>query len=486
MEGGKEQYLAAKEEAIRAYYDELAPHYGQWLARRSYYYERKIRILRHLLPCPGRVLEIGSGLGQNVAALEPEYGLGIDISAELVAEARAMHPSDRYPNIEFRTMSALRCSEIGETFDSILLINSATEVPDLVKLFTEIRQLCTPHTRVVQLTYNYLLAPLVRLAARLGLAPQHPIQNWLTRHDLQNVLRLSEFELVRDGFDMILPVGIPVVSDFINRFLPLVGLMKPFCMMYYSVMRPLIPPRKSKGFSVSVCVPCRNEEDNIAGLVERIPEIGAGTEIIFVDDRSTDDTADRIRAQMALRPDRDIKLISGPGENKGAACRAGFESAKNDIIMILDADMAVMPEDLQQFYEVIVTGKGEFVNGSRLVYPPEDKAMRFANILGNKAFALVFSFLLSQPLKDTLCGTKVIWRRDYAKILESREYLGEVDRWGDYDWIFGAARHNLKIVELPVHYRRRQAGQTKMTKRLTNAWVMLRMCRLALCRIRAI
>jgi glycosyltransferase involved in cell wall biosynthesis len=255
-------------------------------------------------------------------------------------------------------------------------------------------------------------------------------------------------------------------------------------MMYYTVMRPLMNDANPDAFSVTVCVPCRNEEGNIANLAERIPEMGKGTEIIFVDDQSTDGTADLIEKAISQHPEKRIRMVKGPGRNKGAACRAGFAEARNDILMILDADMAVMPEDLVSFYDALVSGKGEFINGSRLVYPMEDRAMKFANVIGNKAFAVLFSFVLSQRLKDTLCGTKVIWRRDYGKILEARKHFGEIDRWGDYDWIFGAARHNLKIAELPVHYRERVSGGTKMTKRLQNAWTMLKMCNVAFRRLK--
>ena len=227
-----------------------------------------------------------------------------------------------------------------------------------------------------------------------------------------------------------------------------------------------------------------DHSDNIAGLVERIPEMGAGTEIIFVDDKSTDATAERVRQAIAEQPNHNIRLIEGPGQGKGAACRAGFAAATGNVFMILDADMTVMPEELPAFFDALTSGQGEFINGSRLVYPLADQAMRPLNILGNKFFASVFSLLLEQRIRDTLCGTKVVWRHDYEKILATRSYFNSCDVWGDYDWIFGAAKNNLKIVELPVHYRERTAGATKMTRRLRNAWIMLRMCGIALRKLR--
>ena len=478
------RYIESVESEVRDYYDGLAPNYSRWVKRYKYYYRRKSRVLRHLFPIPGRVLEIGCGLGQNLAGMNPEYGLGIDCSGRIIEEAQKRFPKSDYPNLEFRCMSAMDVGKINEKFDTIILVNTITEIPELIDLFREIQQLCTPSTRVMQLTYNYVLAPLVKLAGMLGIAPRHPTQNWLTRTDLENIVKLAGFETVREGYDLIVPFGVPLFADLINRFVPLIPGLKYLAMFYFTVMRPSVPRGKVNDFSVSVCVPCKNEEGNIAGLVERIPEMGCGTEIIFVDDQSTDATAQEVNMQIAKHHEKSFTLVKGPGKGKGAACRAGFARAQNDILMILDADMTVMPEDLPQFFEALVAGKGEFINGSRLVYPLENDAMKYANIIGNKLFGLAFSFLLSQRLKDTLCGTKVIWRKDYEKILESRAHFSEVDMWGDYDWIFGAARHNLQIAELPVHYRMRVEGETKMTKRFRNAWVMLKMCNVAFWKVK--
>lgn len=482
----REAYLRQREAHVRERYDALATDYAKWLRKYRYYYTRKLAVLKHLEPLPGCVLEIGCGVGQNLAGLNPTYGLGIDISPKIVEKAREIYPVSQYPNIEFRCMSALDVGSLNRSFETIILANSITEVPEVMQTFRAIRDLCTPRTRVIQISYNYLLAPVVKASARIGLSPDRPVQNWLTRQDFQNFAYLSDFEIVREGFDMLVPFGIPLLSEFVNRFGPLLPGLKYFAMLYYTVFRPLMPRGDTRNVSVSVCVPCKNEEGNVDQIVARVPQMGKHTEIIFVDDKSTDATAAKVDAQIRFRPDKTIKLTTGPGVGKGGACRAGFEAAEGDVLMILDADMTVMPEDLPVFLETLVSGKGEFVNGSRLVYPMEGGAMKFANLVGNKMFALLFSFLLSQRLKDTLCGTKVIWRRDYSKILEARRHFGEVDRWGDYDWIFGAARHNLRIVELPVHYRVRTAGETKMIKRLQNAWIMLKMCNIAFRKLKLI
>ncbi len=465
-------------------YDRLAPEYRRSLERHPYYYSRKSGMMRNVFPEPGDVLEIGCGLGQNLSALRPRYGLGIDCSQEMVNQARALHPAESNPNLEFRCMSALDLHTLNRTFDTILLVNVVTEVPDILALFKSIRSLCTPQTRVMVLVHNYVLGPAIKLGGLMGLWPQFPQQNWLTKFDLGNFADLAGFTKVRDGYDVLLPLGPTAVSDLVNRYAPLLPGVKYLCGLYYTVLRQQALPINADQVSVSVCVPCKDEENNIAGLMERIPDMGRETEILFVDDCSSDGTAQRIREAMAQHPERKVRLIQGPGQGKGAACRAGFAEARNDVLLILDADMTVMPEDLPSFVEVLTSGRGEMVNGSRLVYPTESGAMNFANIIGNKLFAMLFTFLLSQRMKDTLCGTKAIWRRDYPKIIESRAHFGDVDRWGDYDWIFGAARHNLHIVELPVHYHPRTAGETKMTRRLGNALIMLRMCGVALRKVK--
>ena len=480
------EYLASVQSRVGRAYDRLAPAYRRSLERYRYYYARKARILQHVFPDPGEVLEIGCGLGQNLAAMRPRYGLGIDCSERVMEQARSLYPKDAHPNLEFRCMAALDVHALNRTFDTILIVSAVTEIPDIRSLFKSIRTLCTPETRVMVVVHNYVLGPAITLGGFVGLWPRFPKQNWLTKFDLGNLADLAGFRKVRDGYDMLVPLGPALLSDRINRYAPLVPGIKYLCGLYYIVLRPEMPPVDLDEVTVSVCVPCKDEEHNIEGVVGRVPEMGRGTEILFVDDRSSDHTAQRIRDAIKAHPERAIRLIDGPGEGKGAACRAGFAEARNDILVILDADMTVLPEDLPAFVEVLVSGKGEFVNGSRLVYSTEEGAMNFANIIGNKLFAMLFSFLLSQRLKDTLCGTKAIWRRDYPKIMESHAHFGKVDRWGDYDWIFGAARHNLQIVELPVHYHPRTAGQTKMTRRFRNALIMLRMCGVALRKVKLI
>ncbi len=477
-----DRFIEAHEQRVRAFYDRLGPRQLDWNQRFRYFRSRLIELVRHMVPPGARVLDVGCGTGDLLDALDPAEGVGVDASPAMVDLAR-----ERHPRLTFAAgfgESLEQASIPPGPYDYVTLVNVVGEMCDIGAALRQIHRHCSPHTRLIVVQYSFLWEPICRIAARLGLKLDNPTPNWLSPRELAGVLHLAGFEAVRQGHTMPLPIRVPGLNRLFNSVLGRLHGFRAIGFLSYVVARPVMPCESPERYTCSVVVPCRNEEDNIDGLVERIPEMGAGTEIIFVDDQSTDRTVERIQAAAASRPDRRIKLIKGPGRGKGAACRAGFAQAAGDVFMILDADMTVMPEELPAFFDAITTGKGEFINGSRLVYPLENQAMRPLNILGNKMFAMLFSLLLEQRIRDTLCGTKVVWARDYPKLMAARQYLESCDVWGDYDWIFGAAKNNLKIVELPVHYRERVAGTTKMTRRLRNAWVMLKMCGVALRKLR--
>lgn len=475
--GSYERFVQGNSESVQVFYDNLGERRLTWNRRFSYYRQKLKRFIRYLVPPGARVLDIGCGAGDVISAVEPREGVGVDCSQAMVDLSRREHPGLRFTR---GFAESLDQTDIPDgPYDYITLINVIGEMADIGEAFRQVHRYCASHTRVIIVQYNYLWEPICRLAGRLGLKLNAPIPNWLAPRDLEGLLHLCGYEVVRQGHTMPLPIRIPGLNWLFSSSLGRLLVPRSLGFLSYIVARPIVPFESPHQHVCSVVVPCKNEEDNIADLVQRIPEMGAGTEIIFVDDQSIDRTAALVQEAITKHPDRDIRLVSGPGQGKGAACRAGFAKATGDVFMILDADMTVMPEELPAFFEAITHGKGEFINGSRMVYPLEDQAMRPLNILGNKMFAGLFSLLLKQRIRDTLCGTKVVWARDYPKLLASREYFGSCDVWGDYDWIFGAAKNNLKIVELPVHYRERIAGVTKMNRRFHNAWIMLKMCSIA-------
>jgi hypothetical protein len=355
---------------------------------------------------------------------------------------------------------------------------------DVQGVLENLQKVCLPSTRVIIDYYNYLWEPVLRLASLVGLRIRGGVQNWLSLNDLQNLLHISGFDVVRRSRKLIFPVYIPFFSNWFNRVFSNLPLFSRLCLLNFIVARP--EPQQQPEASVSIIVACKNEQGNIRELVERIPDFPAGMEVIFVDGRSTDGTRLELERVQGLYPQKNIRIFDQDGPaGKGPAVRTAFEKARNDIFIILDADISVAPEDTAKFYELLLKRRGEFINGTRLVYPMEKQAMRFLNTLGNKFFSGAFTFLLDQRIKDTLCGTKAFFRKDYEIIAANRSYFGDFDPFGDFDLLFGAAKLNLKIVEAPVRYYERRYGTTKI-HRFRHGLLLLGMCVIAMRRLKFI
>ncbi|MHB8836063.1 MAG: glycosyltransferase [Candidatus Methylomirabilia bacterium] len=464
--------------ALIAFLDAQAPHDARWKRRNRYYHERLAQIVRFHVPPGASVLEIGCGQGDLLATLAPSRGVGVDLSPRMLDLAR-----ERHPGLEFVLADAELLPEIG-TFDYIILSDLVGYLDDFQSAFEQLRRVATPQTRVIVTYYNYLWEPLLRAGERLGLKRPQPGQNWLAAEDIRNLLSLADFQTITRGYDLLLPVGIPLLAPLCNRVLAHLPLLRRLALVNILVARPAPVPVEEASLSCSVIIPARNERGNIAGAVARTPLMGRHTELVFVEGNSRDGTAEEIERVIKANPGRDIKLIrQGDGVGKGDAVRKGFAAASGDALMILDADLTVPPEDLPKFFRVLASGRGEFVNGCRLVYPMEKQAMRFLNVLGNKFFSVAFTYLLDQRFKDTLCGTKVLTRRDYERIARGRPYFGDFDPFGDFDLIFGAAKLDLAIAEVPIRYRDRTYGSTQIS-RFRHGLLLLRMCLFALRRIK--
>jgi glycosyltransferase involved in cell wall biosynthesis len=332
--------------------------------------------------------------------------------------------------------------------------------------------------------YSHLWSLPLTIAQRFGWATSTLPQNWLTVADVKGLMDLADLESIRTTKEVLWPVKTPFISNLFNRYLVRLWPFKYLALTNLMIAR--VKPENAQvneGMSVSIICAARNEEGHIEEIVERTPELGSHTELIFVEGNSTDNTYSKIEKEIAKNNNRDLKLFKQTGKGKGDAVRCGFQQASGDILMILDADMTVPPEDLTRFYNAIASGKGEYINGVRLVYPMEDEAMRFLNILGNKFFSFAFSWLLGQPIKDCLCGTKVLTRENYLRIAENRSYFGDFDPFGDFDLIFGASKINLKFIDLPIRYKERRYGDTNID-RWSHGWLLLKMVFFAAKRIK--
>jgi ubiquinone/menaquinone biosynthesis C-methylase UbiE len=456
----------------RGFFDHFAGLADRWKRRNRGYHENIERLMAFYVAPGARVLEVGSGTGDLLAAMKPAYGMGVDISAEMVQIAR-----EKYPELEFLQMAAEELDLGDRKFDYIILSDMVGFFFDIKQVLEQLRRVCHQDSRVILHWHSRLWQPVLMLAESLGLKYPQPMLNWTTPEDIQNLLYLADYDLVGRRNYILLPKRMWMLSRFINRYLaPLPGLRQ-FTLTNWIIARPVALEGKRQAPTVSVICPCRNEAGNIEEIAQRLPEMGAHTELIFVEGHSKDHTLAECRRVMEA-VDRDIKVFEQEGKGKGDAVRLGFAKASGDILMILDADISVAPEDLPQFYEAIAGGKGEFINGSRLVYVMEPKAMRFLNLLGNRFFALLLSRLIGQSVKDTLCGTKAMWRTKYEELAARRSYFGNLDPFGDYDLLFGAAKLNLKIVEIPVRYRQRTYGETNI-RRFSDGLLLLRMCLVA-------
>jgi len=455
------------QQARLLHWNEVARNLETWTSWGGYYHRRLTQVYQSLVAPGQSVLELGCGRGDLLAALKPALGVGVDFSEEMIRAARRRHPHIRFVHTDAHAL------DLTEKFDVIVLSDLVNDLWDVQTVLQQVSQLSTPRTRIIINSYSRLWEPVLNVAKWLGLAKPTLYQNWLTVEDIASLLNLADCEVIKQSQEILSPLPILLLDDVCNRFLVKLWPFKYLALTNFIVARPR-PSLSTKRHSVSVIIPARNEAGNIAEIFVRVPRMGQWTELVFVEGHSRDSTYMSIEAAIAQNPERCCQLLRQTGTGKGDAVRLGFARAKGEMLMILDADLTVPPEDLPRFYEALCSGKGEFINGVRLVYPMEKQAMRFLNLLGNKFFSLAFSWLLGQPIKDTLCGTKVLWKQDYEAIAANRAYFGDFDPFGDFDLIFGAVKLNLKITDLPIRYRERTYG-TSNIQRWKHGLLLLKM-----------
>jgi len=432
----------------------------------NFYHSSLLKIYRKVVTPRSTILEIGCGQGDLLMGLGGSYSVGIDFCPRKIESAK-----HNYPEGNFFVMDAHTFILPDRKFDYIILSDLLNDVWDVQKVLEQIGLYCSEDTRIILNIYSHLWNTPLTIARALHLAKPQLSQNWLTYSDLSNILRICNYEVVTHRREILSPV--PVFSPIFNRFLVRVFPFNQFALTNFFIARKLVGPTYLNP-SVSIIIPARNESGHIREILDRIPDLPAEIEVIFVEGNSTDDTYETIQNEIKRHPGKNYKLLKQHGNGKGDAVRLGFESASNEILMILDADMTVPPEDLSKFYQLIASGQAEFVNGVRLIYPMEDQAMRFLNLVGNKFFSIAFSWLLEQPIRDTLCGTKVLSKSNYSRISANRSYFGDFDPFGDFDLLFGAAKLQFKILEIPIRYRARTYGETNIS-RWSHGWLLLRM-----------
>ena len=450
-----------------------------YIKKNQYYHDKILQLCQYHVFIGAKVLEIGCGTGNLIGRLERcSLKAGIDINPSFIEAARG-----DYPDTEFAVGDAHHFSteQYLSAFDLIILTDTLAYLADVEEVLKNTRKFLAPHGKLFLTQTSSLWEPIYYLGSKFNL--RSPIQptNWLSPSDIDNLLRITGYEPVKSEFALLLPVKIPLLSYFLNRFIAKLWLVRHLCVLRYHIARPygdgkkLSPPPASE-YTVSIIVPARNEAGNIKKITAELPEMGQKTEIIFVEGNSSDNTWEVIEeVYKQYKQTRTLQIVQQEGNGKADAIRKGFSLARGDILMIFDADITVPPSELLKFYNLIVSGTADFITGNRLVYPMEKRAMRFLNKLGNKLFGLLLSFIIGQPCRDTLCGIKTLWRKDYEKMNANRVLPHDFDPFGDFDLLFGATKLNLKIMEIPVHYKARTYGNTNIS-RFRDGWRLLKMC----------
>jgi len=449
---------------IKDWANRLAPEQSKWRRQSRYFHETDEAYLRFLIPEHLSILELGCGTGNTLAALRPKLGVGVDLSPEMVRIASESHPHLNFHVLDIEDPEALNDVRNAAPFGVILLDSTLGFLSDIQTFLEQLSPLCNEDTRLVVTSHSYAWEPMFSLATWLGLRINTPAVTWLRLGDIENLLGLGNFESVKNESRIICPYRLAGIGSAVNRFIATLPLIQRASLRQYLVARPRPSPKNASTLSASVIIPCRNERGNIEAAVERLPDFCADLEIIFVEGHSEDATWEEILRVQKAYPHRKLRSLRQPGKGKGDAVRAGFEAATGDVLIILDADLTVPPEDIPKFYRAIACGHGEFINGSRMIYDMDIGAMRFLNRIANHFFAKVFTYLLNQTYTDTLCGTKVLRRVHYKAIARNRTYFGDFDPFGDFDLIFGAARLNLKVLEIPIRYASRVYGNTQISR----------------------
>jgi ubiquinone/menaquinone biosynthesis C-methylase UbiE len=454
------------QEILHQYFESIAAKRDKWKNRNRFYQRIIEKQFAFIIPEGSSVLELGCSTGNLLNAVKPSKGIGVDFSKTAIEIA-----SRKYPHLTF-IHADVHNFTLDEHVDYVIISDLITSLWDVQTFFHLLRSYVSPQTKIIISTYNYLWEPVLKLGEFFSLKAKQPLQNWLSMKDIENLLYIEDFEIIKTENKLLFPKYIPGFNIIVNTFLANLPGISKLNLIHFITVRPV--NTNLNEYSVSIVVPVRNEKGNIENAVLRTPSFGSHQEFIFIEGHSSDGSYEEMLRVKEIYPQKDIVVMKQSGKGKGNAVREAFDAAKGDILMILDADLTTPPEDMSKFYEALRTHKGEFINGCRLVYPMEKEAMRLLNLIANKFFGWFFSYLLGQRLKDTLCGTKVLFKKDYNNIKKNRSYFGNFDPFGDFDLLFGAAKLNLKITEVIVRYCDRAYGSTQIN-RFAHGWLLVKM-----------
>ncbi len=478
--------ITKRKKSIKSFFNSSNFNRLKWLNKAKTFHKEDIKFLKEIISEGSNVLELGCGNGQLLASLKPKHGIGIDFSKKLIKEAKGKHSSLTFIEADIESLPA----NIKRTkFDFVIVCDTIGYLEDVEETLSNLHRFFDEDTRLIVSYYSPLWTPLLNFASLIRLKMPNINSTLLTPSDIFNFLKGSNFETVRMERKILVPFSLLGIERIINRYLACLPLFSNICLRHYNISRSLNAVRRKNKKSASIIIPCKNELGNIKEAINRIPKFTEKIEVIFVEGNSSDGTWEEILKVINNNDFKkkgiSIRAFKQPSSGKADAVFFAFEKAKNDILIILDGDLTVSPESLVKFWKKISTGQAEYVNGSRLVYPMDNNAMRFLNYLANKIFSILFTWLLGQRFTDTLCGTKVLSKKNYMRIKRKNEDLGNFDPFGDFFIIFGASRLCLKITEVPIRYKARVYGETQIS-RFSHGILLIRMLVFAFLMIKAI
>ena len=392
-------------------------------------------------------------LGKNIKS-KKIYIKEIDKNYEIDYNSNIHYVNDNYNN------------NIAEC-DTVIISDIEHQNNPTSNLF-KLSQVIKDDTKIVIISRNLVWMILIKLLKFFfSFSPKK--NNFLPASYLENLYSICNLEIIRNEKIIALPIYIPILTNFINRIfrLPLLNL---FCLLNITILK-----KKDKNFSedknlkVSFIIPCKNEENNIKIFEKEIYESDQSHEYLFGDDNSSDNTINEIDKLAKKLDKHNIVKYYGPGICKSENVYKGIEISNGQIIVIYDADLTVSFKDVEFSINILKNTNADFINCTRMIYPQKDGAMKLANFIGNSFFAGLFSLLFRKKITDTLCGTKIFYKKDWIKIKKEVSNWGMKDLWGDFDLLIGAYKNNLKIIEVPVTYYERREEETKMKSVILNA-----------------
>ena len=473
-------------ESVKKHFNNLASERSIWIKKSIGFYAEDIRAMQEIIPFRSTILEIGCGNGNLIGSLKPSYGVGVDISSKMILEAKKQYNNINFIEADIESDNYL--DKIDGTFEYIIISDTIGYLNDIENTLEKLHNICNMDTRVIIAYYSPFWEPLLNIAARLRLKMPELPKALLSENDISVLLDSSGFETVKKQKKIIFPFKFMGLGRLLNRYLSCMPILSNLCIRNYVISRSLNNFSSELPTSASIIIPCRNEKGNIRNAVERLPLFTKDIEIIFVEGNSIDGTWDEVKKVIKdktyIKKGFKMKAIQQKGKGKADAVFQAFSEASKDVLIILDGDLTVSPEDIPKFWKKISSGEAEYINGTRLIYPMEHQAMRFLNYIANKIFSILFTWLLGQRYTDTLCGTKVIRKKHFDKAKIINEDLGDFDPFGDFFIIFGAARLNLKMLEVPIRYRAREYGETQIS-RFSHGFLLVKMVIFAFFKLKA-